>query len=101
MMVLDGCPLIRNVDEQRGRGPLSNRRNYRPDYDQSSLPPRRRATTLLETAIATFKADLTALGVCRTPPIDDVDGWQRAVPKLKALMSLGALSDARNDDWTS
>ena len=62
---------------------LSDRGNYRPDYDLSSLRPRRRATTRLETVIAMFKANLNALGVCRTPPIDDVDGWQRAVPRLR------------------
>ena len=80
---------------------LSDDGNYRRDPDLSALPPRRRATTRLETVIAAFKADLNALGVCRTPPIDDVDGWHRAVPELRALMSLGALSDARNYDWTS
>ena len=80
---------------------LSNDGNYRRDPDLSALPPRRRASTRLETAIAAFKADLNALGVCRTPPIDDVDGWNRAVPGLRALMTVGALPGARDLDWTS
>ena len=60
---------------------LSNDGNYRRDPDLSALPPRRRASTRLETAIAAFKADLNALGVCRTPPIEYcTPGRYHAVP---------------------
>ena len=70
---------------------LSNDRNYYPgwvDFEEGlpSLPPPRRARAQLETEIATFKSDLDVLDVRRTPPINDADGWNRAVPELKALM---------------
>jgi len=84
---------------------LSDGRNYYPFFfsleeeELPSLSPRN-ARPQLETAIATFKADLDALGVRRTPPINDVNGWKRAVPELKARMRVGALAFSRNHDWT-
>ena len=85
---------------------LSDDRNYYPawvDFEEGlpSLPPPRRARPRLEAVIATFKVNLSTLGVRRTPPANDVGGWQRAVPALRALIDLGALSDACDHDWTA
>ena len=77
---------------------LSNGGNYSPILLLGVDP---QATPHLETMIAAFKADLDVQGVCRTPPIQDIDGWNRAVPGLRALMRVGALSDASSHDWTA
>ena len=90
--------LARRADELAAE--LSDGGNYYPVFVVGEVIGGG-GTPQLEVVIAAFKADLSALGVRRTPPINDVDGWKRAVPRLRALMSLGALSDARNDDWTS
>ena len=71
------------------------------DYLLTDRTHPRIPTPQMEAEIEAFKDDLDRLGVYRTPPIEDVDGWKRVAPELRRLMRSGALPDARSHDWTS
>ena len=78
---------------------LSDSNNYLPrDITAEETPPLR-ATPHLETKIASFDAELAALGFTSTPPVSDVFMWRRVVPLLRRWISTGDLAGARTLDW--